>query len=278
MVGFGIHLFVYAAGVSLLTAIWVLSGQGTVDDVAKIIQDPTRATALGFWPAWVAVSWASAVVVHLGVVLSIGLFGRRARRQRAALAKQAVQVAAQLGNRATKAPSRPTGPTRQWVAVMFTDVVNSTSLTESLGDDEWTRVLTRHREFVRSCFEARGGHEVGTQGDGCLARFPSPADAVGCALDIQRQLDEVTSGAGDFPLQIRIGVHAGDAVEDGEGDLIGRVVNVAARVTSEAAPGEILVTEPVADHVDSEVKLEDRGLVMLRGIAQPRHLLAVSWD
>jgi class 3 adenylate cyclase len=77
---------------------------------------------------------------------------------------------------------------------------------------------------------------------------------------------------------VRIGVHAGDAVDDGQGDIIGRVVNLAARVTSEAEPGQILITEPVADHVDKDTKLEDRGLVMLRGISQPRHLLAVSWD
>jgi class 3 adenylate cyclase len=161
---------------------------------------------------------------------------------------------------------------------MFTDVVDSTGLTESLGDEEWTRVLRRHREFVRSCFESRGGQEVGTQGDGCLARFSSPADAVACAVDIQRQLREVSDDAGGFPLEVRIGVHAGDAVDDGEGDIIGRVVNLAARVTREAEPGQILVTEPVADHVDKDTKLEDRGLVMLRGVTQPRHLLAVSWD
>lgn len=281
MVGLGIHLFVYVAGISLLIVAWVLSGGGTVDDLRQIAQNPAQTSDLGFWPAWVIAGWTSLLVVHIGVVLSIGTFGRRARKRRRELAKHAGEVAAQLGLRAGGPQARtrrPSTPTRQWVAVMFTDVVSSTRLTEELGDDEWTRVLSRHREFVRTCFGARGGKEVGTQGDGCLARFSSPADAVGCAVDIQRQLGEVTAEAGNFPLEVRIGVHAGDAVEDTDGDLIGRVVNVAARVTSEAEPGEILVTEPVADHVDSDVKLEDRGLVMLRGVSQPRHLLAVSWD
>ena len=278
MVGFGIHTFVFAAGAGLVTAVWVLSGQGTIDDIRAIVGEPSIASERGFWPVWVIVPWAALLVVHLGIVLSIGLFGRPARRRRAAIASQAAQVAAQLGSRASRAPSRPAGPTRRWVVVMFTDVVNSTRLTEALGDEEWTRVLSRHREFVRGCFGARGGQEVGTQGDGCLARFSAPADAVACAVDIQRQLREVTDDADHFPLEVRIGVHAGDAVDDGEGDIIGMVVNLAARVTSEAAPGEILVTEPVADHVDKETKLEDRGLVMLRGISQPRHLLAVNWD
>jgi class 3 adenylate cyclase len=279
MVGFGINLFAYVAVTGLLTSLWVLSGQGTIDDIRAVVQDPSVAREVGFWPAWVIVTWAAALIAHLGIVLSLSTFGRRARRRRAALAKQAVQVASQLHQKAVSpSATPPAGPRRQWVAVMFTDVVNSTRLTEDLGDEEWARVLGRHREFVRSCFRSSGGTEVGTQGDGCLARFASPADAVTCAIEIQRQLRDVTEDAGDFPLEVRIGVHAGDAVDDGEGDIIGRVVNLAARVTSEAEPGEILVTEPVADHVDKDVKLEDRGLVMMRGIAQPRHLLAVSWD
>ena len=278
MAWFGIHLSAYAAGVTLITAIWVMSGQGTVEDVRDVINDPTLVADRSFWPAWVIVSWTALLVAHLGIVVSVGVFGRRGRRRRAALAKQAVQVASQLSSRAGRADPRPSGPTRQWVAVMFTDVVDSTTLTESLGDDEWARVLSRHREFVRSCFRSRGGQEVGTQGDGCLARFSAPADAVACAVDIQRQLREVNADAGGFPLEVRIGVHAGDAVDDGKGDIIGRVVNLAARVTNEAEPGQILVTEPVADHVDKDTKLEDCGLVMLRGISQPRHLLAVSWD
>jgi class 3 adenylate cyclase len=277
MVGFGINLFAAVAGVGLVTAVWVLSGQGSVDDIQTIMRDPSTARELGFWPAWVIVVWTSLLIAHLGVVLSLSTFGRRGRRRRAVLAKQAMQVASQLSTRAVEAKSRPSGPTRQWVAVMFTDVVDSTTLTESLGDEEWTRVLSRHREFVRSCFRTRGGQEVGTQGDGCLARFPSPADAVACAVDIQRQLREVSDDAGGFPLQVRIGVHAGDAVDDGQGDIIGKVVNLAARVTSEAEPGQILVTEPVADHVDKDTKLEDCGLVMLRGVSQHRHLLAVNW-
>jgi class 3 adenylate cyclase len=215
--------------------------------------------------------------VHFGVVLSVGLFGRRARRRRLEFAKHAAQAAVQLKTRTHGGTPRPSGPTRQWVAVMFIDVVGSTGLTEELGDEEWSRVLGRHREFVRARFAASGGSEVGTQGDGSLARFAAPADAVRCAVDIQRQLCAVRDAADGFPLEVRIGIHAGDAMED-DGDIIGRVVNLAARVTGEAEPSEILVTEPVADHVDVDTKVEDRGLITLRGLSQARHLLAISWD
>jgi class 3 adenylate cyclase len=178
---------------------------------------------------------------------------------------------------AAKRRSRPPStPTRQWVSVMFTDIAESTSLTEALGDDEWTKVLAQYRGLVRAAFASRGGEEVGTQGDGFLGRFPSPTDAVLCGVDIQREIDGVHQQS-DFDLKVRIGVHAGEAVED-DGDLVGRVVNLASRVTGEAQPGEILVTEPVADQLGGGLELEDRGLRDLRGVPQPRHLLAVRWD
>jgi class 3 adenylate cyclase len=75
---------------------------------------------------------------------------------------------------------------------------------------------------------------------------------------------------------VRIGVHAGEALEE-ESDLIGNMVNLASRVAAVAAPGEICVTEPVADKVSDRFHLEDRGLHTLKGVARPRHLLSVSW-
>jgi class 3 adenylate cyclase len=159
---------------------------------------------------------------------------------------------------------------------MFSDIAGSTRLNEELGDEEWHRVLRRVRTIVRSALRARGGDEVGTQGDGTLARFGSPADAVLCAVDIQENLKAARATGSTIP-DVRIGVHAGEAVED-EGDLVGRVINLASRVTDEAEPGEILVTEPVADQLVGRLELEDKGLRPLKGLAQPRHLLAVRWS
>ncbi|MGH8983976.1 MAG: adenylate/guanylate cyclase domain-containing protein, partial [Acidimicrobiia bacterium] len=205
----------------------------------------------------------------------------------------AARIAAQVGEQimarsadalqamAARRRSAPSTPSRQWVAVMFTDIANSTALAETLGDDEWTRVLARYRGLVRAAFAARDGTEVGTQGDGFLGRFASPAEAVQCGVDIQREMQDVREHV-DLDLGVRIGIHAGEAVED-DGDLIGRVVNLAARVTDEACPGEVLVTEPVADLLAADgpggkLALEDKGLRELRGVPQARHLLAVHWD
>ncbi|MGH9048654.1 MAG: adenylate/guanylate cyclase domain-containing protein [Acidimicrobiia bacterium] len=299
---FVVHLFTYAAVCGFLVAFWALTS-GSFDEVGDIARDPGLARSLGFWPIWVILAWGVAVVIHLGVAL-VALPGalarrhrelhrrRRRRRHGRSGPRDTARIAAQVGEQimarsadalqtiAAGRRSPPSAPSRQWVAVMFTDIANSTALAETLGDDEWTRVLARYRGLVRAAFASRDGKEVGTQGDGFLGRFASPAEAVLCGVDIQREMRDVREQV-DLDLGVRIGIHAGEAVED-DGDLIGRVVNLAARVTDQASPGEVLVTEPVADLLGGDgrggkLALEDKGLCELRGIPQARHLLAVQW-
>ena len=251
---FGIHLRIYLVVIVFLVIIWALSGGGY------------------FWPAWPAMGWGLGVAIHRIVATN-----RRPATSDAAPIG-APTLSPPVGGRGAtyRTPERSaTSTQRRWVTVMFTDIANSTSLTEALGDQEWSRFLARYRETLRGAFRDRGGTEVGSQGDGLLVRFSSPADAVLCAVDIQRKHDEMREGSGLVP-HVRIGIHAGEAVED-EGDLVGRVVNLAARVTAEAAPGEILVTEPVADELAGRLELVDRGLWSLKGVSQQRHLLAVRW-
>jgi class 3 adenylate cyclase len=240
-----VHLVTYAAVNGFLVVVYVLAG-GTTDDL--------RSPDAGVWPLWVASSWGVAVVIHAGVAVS--RLGRRPKVRRV--------------------DTVSTDPRRRWVAVLFTDVVGSTPLAHAMGDDAWHRALADHRRLLRAAVAERRGREVGTQGDGFLARFDSPADAVRCAVDIQRLVAEARDGGGP-PIVVRIGVHAGEVVDDGT-DVIGRVVNLASRVTDEAQAGEILVTEPVADEIGDHLVLEDRGLRPLKGIDRPRHLLAVRGE
>ena len=275
-------------------AVWLLTS-GSVDKLNKVAQDPTLWRTYDFWPVWVLLGCAAALTIHLGIVLALGLFGGRARRRRREFAREARRAAKEMHRQAHAAKAarrhdryaargravhgstpKPSGPERKWVTVMFTDIANSTQLTEDLGDDEWSRILSGHRELVRNLFVAHSGEVVGTQGDGCLGRFPTPAEAVLCAVEVQKEIAHTRDDT-NFPMEVRIGVHAGEAVED-DGDLVGRVVNLAARVTAETKPGEILVTEPVADYLGGQLRFEDRGLRELRGVSQPRHLLAVRWD
>ena len=170
-------------------------------------------------------------------------------------------------------------PGRQWLAVMFTDIVDSTPLTEHFGDDEWARLLGEHRVVVRHCIAAHGGVEVGTQGDGFLVRFDTPDAAAATAILLQQTLADERHGraSDERTLHVRIGIHAGEVVHNDD-DLVGRVINLAARVTSAAEPDEILVTEPFADHLTDGQPLVDRGLQALKGFDRPRHLLALAWQ
>lgn len=282
---FVVHLFISIAVCGFVVAAWALTS-GSFAELSDLAENPTLSRKLGFWPIWVILAAAAALVIHLGFVVA-GVFGDRSRKRRLRRdVERAKRAGSQVGDALAdmlrslaarqRERKRPThGPVKRWVAVMFSDIVESTRLAEEVGDEEWTGVVSRYREFVRAAFATRGGEEVGTQGDGFLAQFPSPADAVLCAIDIQRDIEDVA--AAGLGLQLRIGVHAGEAVHD-DGDLIGRVVNLAARVTGEADPGEILVTEPVADYVGGRLQLQDRGLRDLRGVPQPRHLLAVVWS
>ena len=95
-------------------------------------------------------------------------------------------------------------------------------------------------------------------------------------IDLQRRLAARREG-GSFTPDVRVGIHAGEAIDD-DADLVGQVVNLAARVVDAASPSEILVTEPVADHLRPGRLITDRGLHELKGISRARHLLAVRWD
>lgn len=248
---FRIHLRIYLTFVVFFVLLWALTGGGY------------------FWPIWPALGWGIGVATQ-------GIFASARERPGTSNSRPVGEPVAGHSRPRVRGGEADPPDRRRWVTVMFTDLVGSTSLNEAVGDEEWSRFLARHRALVRGAFLERGGTEVGTQGDGLLARFGSPADAVLCAIDIQRRIEEDRL-SGTLVPRLRIGVHAGEAVES-DGDIVGRVVNLASRVTSEASPGEILITEPVADQLVGRIELEDRGLRALRGVPQPRHLLAVRWS
>jgi class 3 adenylate cyclase len=233
-----------------------------------VLDRPGDALDLQFWPIWSILAWGTGLAIHAGCVL-ISLPSRVFRAIRRPAPPQAIPVPE------TPPVVQDAATRRRWVVVMFIDICDSTARNERLGDEVWHALLGRYRDVVRAATAARDGDEVATGGDGFLVRFDSPSDAVLCAIDVQRALDDGRELDPEVP-HARIGLHAGEVVED-EGDVIGRVVNLASRVSSAATAGEILVTEPVADQLIGSLRLEDRGLQPLRGISQHRHLLAVRW-
>ncbi|MBV6507597.1 MAG: hypothetical protein JJLCMIEE_00647 [Acidimicrobiales bacterium] len=269
MQGLTIHLVVYAVVNGLLLFIWVLFF-GSYDQLTDYFRHPTEALNSSFWPIYPIVFWGAAVLIHAGAVCASILFGRRARQRRRAMAQQVLAAAGTAAGRKHRH-----GPQKQWVTAMFTDISSSTPLAENMGDDAWHDLLAQHRDMVRQMIGEHEGAEVGTQGDGFLIRFDEPESAVRCAMAIQSRLSEERAAGREVP-SVRAGIHAGEVVETEE-DMVGRVVNLAARVTGSAAPGQILVTEPVADQLPADIVVHDCGLQELKGITRPRHLLAVDW-
>lgn len=276
MRGLFIHAVVFGVLNGLLVLLWLVT-TGSTDVLGTAPTDPLQAWRGGMWPLAPIAAWGGGLVIHAAVVVT---FLPRRINRRLARHLRAVQRAKSArrshGRDGLPEPrQRPHAPARQWIAAMFTDLVNSTDLAERFGDDAWRELLSEHRGLVRRCISEHRGTEVGTQGDGFLVRFDSPDAAVQCAVSIQQSMDQ-SRASGAFTPELRVGIHAGEAVAD-DNDLVGRVINLAARVTSAAEPSEILVTEPVADHLEPGVRIVDRGLVPLKGVAAPRHLLAVDW-
>lgn len=138
----------------------------------------------------------------------------------------------------------------QHLAVAFTDLEGFTRYTARAGDDAASALLAEHHLAVGPVVRGRGGRVVKRLGDGLMLAFGDSAAAVHCAVEL---LDTAPG-----PLRLRAGVHCGEVVVTRD-DLVGHVVNVAARVTEAAKGGEVLVTSAAADAAG-----ELRGIALTR--------------
>jgi class 3 adenylate cyclase len=164
--------------------------------------------------------------------------------------------------------------------VLFTDIVDSTALTQLLGDEAAMAMLDLHNTIVRNALGGSGGREVKHTGDGIMASFPSAANAVKCAIQIQSDLAQHEENCGPHrPIKVRIGAAAGEPVEQ-HNDLFGCTVQLAARLCSCASPEQILVSTAVAELCSGKrgFSFQDIGEVTLKGFDHPVHAHAVSWS
>jgi adenylate cyclase len=128
------------------------------------------------------------------------------------------------------------------VALMFTDIVDSSIWLTSLGDAAWADVMSWHDGELRRIVDQHGGEVVKTLGDGAMAAFDSTRAAARAARSIQGAIAEAT----DLPdIEVRIGLHVGEVVQTGE-DFLGLAVHKAARIASAAGGGEIMVSNAVS--------------------------------
>ena len=161
--------------------------------------------------------------------------------------------------------------------VLFTDIVESTALTQTLGDEAAMALFDVHNSVVRNALSNLGGREVKHTGDGIMASFVSAAAAVKCATQIQRDLARHEKNQRDAPLRIRIGAAAGEPVEQHD-DLFGCTVQLAARLCSHASPEQILVSSAIAELcLGKGFSFQDVGEVALKGFDQPVRAHAVVW-
>ena len=160
---------------------------------------------------------------------------------------------------------------RRLAAILAADVVGYSRM---IGADEvgtLARLRTLRREVVEPLVAESGGRVFKTTGDGLLAEFPSTVQALRCAMGVQERL------RGD-ELQLRVGVHQGDVVVEGD-DLLGDGVNIAARLEGLAEPGGICISGRVREDAAGKIALdvEDLGEPELKNIAQRHRVFRVRF-
>ncbi|MFN2562995.1 MAG: AAA family ATPase [Jatrophihabitans sp.] len=161
---------------------------------------------------------------------------------------------------------------------LFTDLVGSTRMLERLGPagDE---LLRRHFTLLRSTLTAHGGREVKNLGDGLMVTFATPAAGAACAAAMQRAIAQHNAtSAAEFALSLRVGVHSGDAVSDGD-DYFGMPVVIAKRLCDRCDSGQVLVSEAVRDVAGAAgLEFADMGSLWLKGLSDPVPAAALDWD
>src|SRR5271167_2969254 len=189
-------------------------------------------------------------------------------------------------------PTRPAplsssadGAERRPITVMFCDLVGSTSLAARLDAEDWRNLVGSYLDAASAAVTSLGGHVLKKLGDGLMALFGYPQAqendgerAVRAALAIQRALvglNARNAATGTPELAARIGLDSGRVVVDSSGEVYGDAPNVAARVQSAAAPGEIWITRAVHRQIAGLFVAEDKGEHELKGVPERTQLYRI---
>jgi len=190
-------------------------------------------------------------------------------------------VAQGLASPAQRSLARPVreseGPARPLRIILVSDVVASADMIQRSGDMKAHDLIRTHNMLIRQCLASYQGAEIVHTGDGVEASFTSASSAVECAVAIQKAFARHNREQGGEPIQLRIGINAGEPIPT-EGRLFGAAVHAAFRICARAQPGQILVSEVVQQLVASRgFTLVNRGRVDLKGLGRVR-LYEVTWQ
>jgi class 3 adenylate cyclase/tetratricopeptide (TPR) repeat protein len=167
-------------------------------------------------------------------------------------------------------------PARSTAIVLFTDLVGSTELRSQLGEAAAEDLRRQHDALVTGGVVGSGGTVVKNLGDGFMATFGGASDAVAAAIAIQQAIARHNRVSGT-PIQVRVGVSAGDVVYE-DADCFGTPVVEAARLCAAAQGGQILASEIVRwmAHADDEA-FTPVGSLELKGLSRPLPTVQVDW-
>ena len=170
------------------------------------------------------------------------------------------------------------GEQRRLAAVMFTDIVGYSSLTQT-NERLALELLEEHRGIVRPIVARHNGQEIKTIGDAFLIEFPSALEATECAVEVQRSLRDYNKRSNeDRRVHIRIGIHLGDVIQQ-QNDVLGDAVNIAARIEPLAEPDGVCISQQVYDQVRNKIgyPTENLGPQQLKNIGYPIDVHRVVW-
>jgi len=162
-------------------------------------------------------------------------------------------------------------------AIMFTDLKDSTRMTMLYGDAKALHLVHVHNALIRNCLNTCRGREIKHTGDGLMASFSSVPDALECAVAVQKAFAAYNQKHSEAPLFVRVGVSAGEPIEE-HGDLFGKSVQLAARLCTHAEPGRILVDQLALDQSSGKnLPISDLGEVTLKGFDHTVRVYEIKW-
>jgi len=165
-----------------------------------------------------------------------------------------------------------TGITRQLAAIMFSDIAGYSAM---MQDDEHKAKASRdkYKSTTDSVVNARQGRVLQYYGDGSLSMFPSAIEAVRCAVEIQKEMQN------EHVVNLRIGLHMGDILFDDDG-VYGDSINIASRIESLSVPGAVLISEKIHDEIKNQTDLPSvlLGSFELKNIKKALEVHAINID